>query len=56
MRYETAIKADDFLVMAHGSQSEVERARAILAPMHPKQLEMHLRAPSSALAREPAPV
>ena len=27
--YETAIKADDFLVMAHGSQVDVERARAL---------------------------
>ena len=43
MAYETAIKADDFVVMAHGSQSEVERARGLLAGMHPKQVEMHLR-------------
>jgi hypothetical protein len=56
MQYETAIKADDFLVMAHGSQNEVERARGILATTHPKQLEMHLRAPSSSMAREVAPV
>ncbi len=52
MQYETAIKADDFLVMAHGSQNEVERARGILATTHPKQLEMHLR--SSSIVREPA--
>lgn len=56
MQYETVIKADDFLVMAHGSQGEVERARGILATMHPKQLEMHLRAPSGSMAREPASV
>ena len=56
MQYETAIKADDFLVMAHGSQGEVERARGILATTHPKQLEMHLRAPSGSTVREPAPV
>jgi len=41
VRYETAIKADDFLVMAHGSRVDVERARAVLGTMHPKQLEMH---------------
>ena len=52
MQYETAIKADDFLVMAHGDRSEVERARSILAVMHPKQLEMHLQTPS-AVAHEP---
>ena len=56
MRYETAIKADDFLVMAHGSQPEVERARGILAATHPKQLEMHLRTPSAAASRQPVPV
>ena len=56
MHYETAIKADDFLVMAHGSQNEVEQARGILATTQPKQLEIHLRAPSTAMAREPAPV
>lgn len=56
MQYETAIKADDFVVMAHGSQAEVERARAVLATMHPKQLEMHLIAPAAAMARQPAPV
>ena len=56
MQYETALKADDFVVMAHGSQTEVERARAILATTRPKQLEMHPRAASSVVAREPAPV
>ncbi len=56
MTYETAIKADDFLVMAHGSQSEVERARGILAAKHPKQLEVHLREPAGSAARQPVPV
>lgn len=56
MQYETAIKADDFLVMAHGSQGEVERARTILATTHPKQLEMHLRAPSGSMVSDPASV
>lgn len=43
VRYESALKADDFLVMAHGSRTEVERARAVLGTMHPKQLDMHPR-------------
>lgn len=41
LQYETAIKADDFLVMAHGRRTEVERARAVLDSMHPKKLDMH---------------
>jgi hypothetical protein len=56
LQYETAIKADEFLVMAHGSQAEVERARDILATTHPKQLEVHLLAPAGSTAREQAPV
>lgn len=31
LRYETAVKADGFLVMVHGNAAEVERARALLA-------------------------
>jgi hypothetical protein len=56
IRYETALKADSFLVMAHGSKAEVERARKILATTAPKTLEMHLLAPATAGARQPAPV
>ena len=50
MQYETAIKADDFLVMAHGSAAEMERARAILAATHPKQLDLHTSVPEHAAA------
>ena len=39
--YETAIKADDFVVMAHGTAPEMSRAKAILADSHPKSLDMH---------------
>ncbi len=56
MRYETAIKADDFLVMAHSSQSEVERARGILATMHPKQLDVHQHPSSASVAPQLTPV
>ena len=54
IQYETAIKADDFLVMAHGSHTEVERARGILAATHPKQLDIHPRALSGSVVSEPA--
>ncbi len=56
MQYETAIKADDFLVMAHGNREEVERARAVLGAMNPKQIEMHLMASALSMARESTPV
>jgi hypothetical protein len=55
LQYETAIKADDFLVMAHGPLAEVERAKSVLAAMHPKQLDIHLLA-TGAAAHEPATV
>ncbi len=50
LKYETAIKADDFLVMAHGDLAEVERARGILAATHPKEIKMHLLAAASQMA------
>ena len=41
LQYETAIKADDFLVMAHGTPDEMTRAKAILATALPASLDMH---------------
>jgi hypothetical protein len=35
--YESAVKADRFLVMAHGSSDEVERARKELEPLNPSR-------------------
>ena len=35
LAYETAIKADDFLVMARGSADEMARAKTILATTSP---------------------
>jgi len=56
MQYETAIKADDFLVMAHGNREDIERARAILGVKNPKQIETHLMAPALSRARQAATV
>ncbi|MGP0093329.1 MAG: hypothetical protein ACLPKB_25810 [Xanthobacteraceae bacterium] len=39
--YEAALKADKFLVMAHGPAEEVERARAILKTFNPSRLDLH---------------
>ena len=50
LQYETAIKADDFLVMAHGDLADVERARGILAAMKPKQIKLHLLAQADQMA------
>ncbi len=38
LQYETAIKADGFLVMAHGTPSEMARAKSILASTNPASL------------------
>jgi hypothetical protein len=41
IRYETALKADKFLVMVHGTAQETMRARAILGVEKPSSLEVH---------------
>jgi hypothetical protein len=39
--YESAVKADGFLVMAHGSAEEVNRARKALEPLRPSRIDVH---------------
>ncbi len=41
INYETAIKADGFLVMAHGDAAELSRAKAILAKTNPASIDVH---------------
>jgi hypothetical protein len=41
LQYETAVKADGFLVMAHGTEAEVARAKAILGTENPSDLNIH---------------
>ena len=41
IQYETALKADEFLVTAHGTADELARARTILADANPSSLELH---------------
>ena len=41
VRYETALKADSFLVMAHGTAAEMVRAKSILGTTNPSSLDMH---------------
>jgi hypothetical protein len=48
IKYEAAIKADGFLVMAHGSADEVARAKAIMATTSTPNVDIHstpLKAP-----------
>jgi hypothetical protein len=41
LQYETAIKADDYLVMAHGSSADVARALGILGTLYPSRCDLH---------------
>lgn len=41
VKYDTAVKADGFVVMAHGTAEEMERAKAILGAGSPSSLDMH---------------
>src|SRR5262249_45999494 len=41
LKYEEAVKAGKFLVVAHGPAEQVERAREILAASRPEQLDRH---------------
>lgn len=40
--YETALEADNFLVMARGAEEDVERARKILHEENPVTIDMHV--------------
>jgi hypothetical protein len=41
IEYETALKADEFLVTAHGTPDALANARGILAKAKPARIEMH---------------
>jgi hypothetical protein len=41
IEYETALKTDRFLVMAHGTMPEVEKARDIIEGTRPLNLKLH---------------
>jgi hypothetical protein len=43
VQYETAVKADGFLVMAHGTPGEIADAHAILGTSSPLRLDVHGR-------------
>jgi hypothetical protein len=41
INYETALKADGFLVAAHGTAEDVARAKAVLNTTNPTRLDVH---------------
>lgn len=41
IQYETALKTDNFLVMAHGAAAEITRAKTIRGTVNPTRLDMH---------------
>jgi len=53
LQYETAIKADGFLVMVHGAGDEMARAKAILRTANPTQLDLHQSASTAGSVPKP---
>jgi hypothetical protein len=49
IQYESAVKADGFLIMVHSSASGIVRAKFVLGTTNPSQLDLHLRGKSLAL-------
>ena len=55
LHYESAIKADSFLVMARGPAEEVARAKTILGATNPSRLDIHRDADVVVPAGSPRP-
>jgi uncharacterized membrane protein len=47
LRYETAIKADKYLLVAHGTDAEIAKATEILKSTNPIELNDHVLRPAS---------
>ena len=41
VKYETALKTEQFVLIAHGTAAEVARAKDIIETTHPAELNMH---------------
>jgi len=50
IQYETAIKTDSFLVMAHGPAAEIARAKTILGTVNPSHIDVHTKTTEPAVA------
>jgi hypothetical protein len=56
IQYETAVKADRFLVMAHGAPDDMARAEALLATANPRDVDLHAAvSPDGLLEPQPLP-
>jgi hypothetical protein len=53
LKYETAIKSDKFLLLAHGTVDEVTRAKDIIQTTHPAELGLHNLKVEKAAAAKP---
>src|SRR5271167_2032322 len=50
VKYETALKTDQFLLIAHGTAAEVAKARNIIETTHPAQFSAHSAEAATAAA------
>jgi hypothetical protein len=50
VKYETAIKSDKFLVLAHGTKDEVAKAKEIMQTTRPAEVALHIVEPTQHLA------
>jgi hypothetical protein len=51
LQYETVVKSDGFLVMAHGTAAEMAHAEEVLGTLKPARLDLHAGAkPTTVLA------
>jgi hypothetical protein len=41
VKYETALKTDQFLLIVHGTAAEVAKAKDIIETTHPAELDLH---------------
>jgi hypothetical protein len=53
IQYETALKADSFLLMAHGPAAEINHAKAILATMSPSRVDVHAASRAAEVPGDP---
>ena len=52
IQYETLLKTDNFLVMAHGTAADIAKAKTILGTLEPARIDVHTKAtqPTTAAA------
>jgi len=50
VKYEAALKTDQYLLIAHGTAAEVAKARDIIETTHPAQLATHAGEATAAAA------